>query len=602
MLLKRTWFVPALLALSLAAFACGEARAVDGTWYPITGNGPSARKSPAGCYDSQGKRMIIFGGEDATGLKNDVWALSLGTSCPQWTQLFPTGTAPQPRDEHRMIYDPVGNRVILFGGEIAKLDHSCLVPDSVIGDVWQLSLGGTPAWAQLTTTGAPCPRGGHTAVYNSSTKAMEVHAGEILATTGCGTFYTNDSYFLNLSSMSWGSYSCAEYASNCIPGCAPNPYGLHCGGTCPGWIGARWYHAAIYDPVGARMVVHGGTYDPNSPDNQTWVLPDGGSWSQLSPTGSPVRQNHRGEYDSARQRMLIFGGDDGVTYYSSVYALAMASPTAWTQLSTSGGPPSARSFSAIVYDPDNDRLVVFGGEDGTMKYGDTWQLRFSDSPPATTTGLGITSVKTGPNTVVLKWSAPTDDASGGCTAASYTFRMRSGGPITESNWSTSSMVPGASGPSTPGAQDTIKISSGLASGVWWYFALKTTDAGGNTSAVSNNDCIKFGTPIQWCGGGSGMIAEEEGGPTPELAIVSLRPNPALKGVAEIFFSLADESPGELKVFDVAGRLVESHELTHLGPGAHGVTIGGRTKLSPGLYRVRISQSGRSATRSVIVVP
>src|SRR5437867_775434 len=100
MSLRRILFLAAIVpALSLLS-GYRDAHAVDGTWYPITGNGPSARHSPAGCYDSQGKRMIIFGGEDATGLRNDTWALSLGTSCPQWTLVDSGGPgAPSPRDE-----------------------------------------------------------------------------------------------------------------------------------------------------------------------------------------------------------------------------------------------------------------------------------------------------------------------------------------------------------------------------------------------------------------------------------------------------------------------------------------------------------------------
>jgi hypothetical protein len=101
---------------------------------------------------------------------------------------------------------------------------------------------------------------------------------------------------------------------------------------------------------------------------------------------------------------------------------------------------------------------------------------------------------------------------------------------------------------------------------------------------------------------NGLIAEQESVPIREVAIASLSPNPAVKGVAEVSFSLADGSPADLSVFDIAGRAVESHDLALLGPGAHALTIGGRTKLAPGLYRVRIRQGGRTATRSVIVVP
>ena len=73
----------------------------------------------------------------------DVWALSLSGS-PAWTQLSPSGAPPDPRYFHTAIYDPVRDRMLIADGNTASGN-----PD----DVWELSLS-TPAWNQFVTTGS----------------------------------------------------------------------------------------------------------------------------------------------------------------------------------------------------------------------------------------------------------------------------------------------------------------------------------------------------------------------------------------------------------------------------------------------------------------
>src|ERR1039457_3882780 len=80
---------------------------------------------------------------------------------------LPPGSAVTPR-EHNLfpdtaVYDPNSNRMIIFSG------NDCF--STSYNDVWVLSnangLTGTPAWTQLTPTGAsPSARYGASAVYD----------------------------------------------------------------------------------------------------------------------------------------------------------------------------------------------------------------------------------------------------------------------------------------------------------------------------------------------------------------------------------------------------------------------------------------------------
>jgi len=105
-----------------------------------------------------------------------------------------------------------------------------------------------------------------------------------------------------------------------------------------------------------------------------WVLSNadgqGGSatWSQLSPSGaSPEpRWGHNAVYDSANNRLIVFGGANSSQTFSDVWSLNNANglggtPT-WTQLSPGGAAPKGVYASSAVYDSVNNIMTVFGGE------------------------------------------------------------------------------------------------------------------------------------------------------------------------------------------------------------------------------------------------
>jgi hypothetical protein len=140
---------------------------------------------------------------------------------------------------------------------------------------------------------------------------------------------------------------------------------------------ARVEHSAVYDTADNLMIVFGGVnYEESTVFNDVWVLSHanghGGTpvWTQLSPSGSPPapRFAHTAVYDARKNRMIIFGGYNG-SYFSDVWVLSHANGLGgmpeWTQLSPSGTPPDGVNSASAVYDPANDIMVVFGGEDNT---------------------------------------------------------------------------------------------------------------------------------------------------------------------------------------------------------------------------------------------
>jgi hypothetical protein len=144
----------------------------SGHWAPLQiSGGPGWRFEHTAIYDPEGDRMIVFGGSNGDDL-NDVWSLSL-SGTPVWTQLFPAGTPPVPRKYSTAVYDSRRQRMILFGG---KSDAPPLFPD--LGDVWELTLAATPEWHPLSVMGpSPGTRRDHAAIYDPERDRMIVFGG-----------------------------------------------------------------------------------------------------------------------------------------------------------------------------------------------------------------------------------------------------------------------------------------------------------------------------------------------------------------------------------------------------------------------------------------
>jgi len=318
-------------------------------WSQITPSGtpPSARVFHSAIYDPVRDRMVVFGGQNAGGYLNEVWAISLSGN-PAWSQLTPGGAPPNARNQHAAVYDPVRDRMLVFGGWGTG--------PQLLNDAWALSLSGSPTWSQISPGGAPpSARAGHTAIYDPVRDRIAVFGG------GDAGGYLNDVWALTLSG-------------------SPGWIQITPGGTPPS---ARTYHSAIYDRVRDRIVVFGGAGTLSAYLNDVWALSLSGSpvWSQITPGGSPpsARYHHTAIYDPVRDRMVMFAGQD-VSYFNDLWSLSLSGSPAWSRISPGGAPPSARAGHTASYDPVRNRMVVFGGGDAGGYLNDVWALTLSGSP------------------------------------------------------------------------------------------------------------------------------------------------------------------------------------------------------------------------------
>lgn len=160
--------------------------------------------------------------------------------------------------------------------------------------------------------------------------------------------------------------------------------------------------AMAYDVARDRIVLFGGKQVGGPRLGDTWEW-DGQCWTRLSPPNSPsARQNHAMAYDESTSRVVLFGGT-GIGSNEPLGDTWTWDGTTWTQVSSgipTGTAPCARTDHAMVYDSARQEVVLFGGQstngppcsqvwfrDTWAWKNNTWSLRAastSNSPPART--------------------------------------------------------------------------------------------------------------------------------------------------------------------------------------------------------------------------
>ena len=381
-------FMRSLAAGEVASMAGGAAAspdraqsAEDGTWSRFD---VRERYGLSAIYDSARNRMIVFGGWNGSTAYNDVWALSLSGS-PAWSELIPSTlaapSAPCPRYGHSAIYDPVGDRMLVFGG---------LGGPGPLQVFWALSLSGPPAWTLVSDYNYPVQaRVGHCAAYDPVRDGMIVFGGW----DGSSTWY-NDVWQTPLSGgVGWSGRDSKT---------KPDP---------------RCYANTIYDAVRDQFVVFGG-WDGSAAHNDVWALSGAGTpaWSQLFPAGTSPGARYGASVicDPVRERMVIYGGTpNGVNALGDLWAMSLAETPEWSLLVPAGTLPSPRFESGAVYDTANDRVVVYGGF-YARAYSDEWMLQFVRP------GLGV-SPEVGPRASVAGVRAVAPNPVRGTTTVSYSI-------------------------------------------------------------------------------------------------------------------------------------------------------------------------------------
>lgn len=159
----------------------------------------------------------------------------------------------------------------------------------------------------------------------------------------------------------------------------------------------------VYDEAAGETVLFGGrgVVDSNGTGfapgiDETWVLVSS-RWSQRFPAVRPEgRAAHAMVYDPVRARTVLFGGFTDAKERNGLPIFRndtwVWKNDTWTRLETANA-PSPRYGSAIAYDSDRDRIVLFGGvaykadNKTTESIHDTWEFDGTNWTQVAATGV-----------------------------------------------------------------------------------------------------------------------------------------------------------------------------------------------------------------------
>ncbi len=270
-----------------------------------------------------------------------------------WKQVAMSGVRPAPRQAHAMVCDARRGRIVMFGGQT--------FPPAMLGDTWEFDGVG---WRQFTGSPAPAARQAYAFVYDPVRGLVVLFGGQTTSSTS--SVLHNDTW----------SYDGATWRK-LTPASAPSPRSLP---------------AMAYDSRRNRIVLHGGVA-VGVTLNDTWEW-DGVDWRLVSLLG-PHRAGVSLDYDDSRGIVCLYGGrrSDG-TISAETWEF---DGTTWHLRAPTGSAPPPLTYHASCYDSARRRLVVFGGWDGitngiyddTWEYGPVWQGRYDAYSPACRGGASL---------------------------------------------------------------------------------------------------------------------------------------------------------------------------------------------------------------------
>jgi hypothetical protein len=305
---------------------------------------PPARSDSGIVYDAVDGYTLLFGGLGTSGYLGDTWKLFNG----QWSQV-PVTASPPARADFSLVYDPATNYTVLFGG---WTNQSGTV--NLFSDTWTYVSGD---WTRVTTVNAPAPRWQMEAAWDSQNQSVVVGYGSLSGDPLTSTdvwFFADDS---------WTFVSTVQLAD-------PEPSERTFAAVANDSTDFTTFEQKVF--VYTSVLLFGGNTSVGM-NNQTWLY-DNQFWTEIFPAISPSPRDAAALIDDeADGYMVLFGGQgpngqalgDTWTYHDGV----------WTNITATAGPAPAPRFGAgIMFDIDDNEVILFGGTDGSTFFNDTWSF------------------------------------------------------------------------------------------------------------------------------------------------------------------------------------------------------------------------------------
>lgn|GEM_PF-1328650 len=566
--------------------------ATSPVWHPLTLM-PQVRIGHGMVYDPVRDRMLMFGGRNLKGIPSydeNLWALPL-PDASRWTVMSSAGLR---RERHGFVHDPLNDRLIGLGGmEVGGgCSRDVLLSHYPEPENWAIPLTGGEGFSPVPAGGL---KEGHSAVYDPPRGRIVTFGGSEIQSLGCGPrdislwtrVYSNSLRTLSLTGApEWGEPD---------TGSRPRP---------------REGHSAVFDSDRDRMIIFGGEGDEHPPFNEIWALCLAGEpvWSRLTPTGDagPRRAFHTAFYDPVRDRMVVFGGTDGNAPVSNELWSFSFVDSKWTRLSPQGTPPAPRSGHAAAYDPVRDRAILFGGGGAYSRGspGDRFSPYLND-------------------TWVLEWGSPLVEVAIEIRPRSHRDRIstNSKGFLPVAILSTSDFSAADVDPATVRLNgvavarrgngtihaNVADVNSDQFPDLIVNFRIDELDVSSESSTFVLRARTRDGRFIRGSDQMAARIASNELGGAPDtsapLAAMNLRLawNPVRGSELAVIADFPEAGLAILDVFDLSGRRVASESVEVIESASRTISLRANRLLAPGVYFVRLTQGSRiEAIRAVVL--
>jgi hypothetical protein len=259
--------------LALCDCSNGSAHLLDlstGGWSRAPGDRPLGLIFPILVYDPAGDRALLFGGDEhGEGTAQlEGWAYDLSAARRGWTAL---PRMPAPLLFPSAAFDPDTRHLLVFGGQLGQEADG-----RVVDRLWRIDLGAAdPAWQEITSLAgaAPPARMGATLTFAPSADLAVLYGG-----------YDGHDELGDVWALDYADPAAPRWASLSPAFEGPGP-------------GERSGHSAVWDGAGNRILYYGGLRNTFQVLQDTWALDlsplvDPGPTDTpggATPTATPIR-------------------------------------------------------------------------------------------------------------------------------------------------------------------------------------------------------------------------------------------------------------------------------------------------------------------------
>jgi hypothetical protein len=310
-------------------------------------------------YDHQRDRVVLFGGLTGDTPLPELWEFN--PEDRTWTQVelqgAVPGVVPDQIEAFQLAYDSTNNHVYLLGGfcERPSPAEDCIGLFPHADELWRWD----PATGLFELVLSFDFDGRDISVYrrelqmvfDETRSELLVFGGEDYEPGSTGHPLSNQLWVWPVEQGRWIDRTPAQ----------EHPVG-------------RWLQTIAMSDSG-RLLMFGGILPPFAAVYDTWTWDAlSGRWEQPESPALPdgMRSAPSMVYVPVNDSFFLFGGYYEGSPTSDMWAFD-SSQDAWNPVAPSGAMPELRSEATMVYDPDSQKVLLFGGIANTKFLQDTWE-------------------------------------------------------------------------------------------------------------------------------------------------------------------------------------------------------------------------------------